>query len=115
MLSEPPCRFGDNKTAPFLVLIVKVLKMKLSDEELNEISKRLCSLASECLFMHDEATIGCRLIGVYSTTPYSVVARLRAVLCRVDNLLDDLHCVSAALDDLLIKEKYLDDVEVSNV
>lgn len=28
MLSEPPCPFGNNKRTSFLVLIVKVLKMK---------------------------------------------------------------------------------------
>ena len=89
--------------------------MKLSAEELDKISRRLSGLAADCLFMHDEATIGCRLIGVYSTTPYAVINRLRAVLCRADNLLDDLRCVSASLDDLLIRDKYLDDVEVSDV
>ena len=89
--------------------------MKMSEEELDKISTRLGHLAAECLFVHDEATIGCRVIGVYSTTPYAVINRLRAVLCRADNLLDELHCVSASLDDLLIKEKHLDDVEVADV
>ena len=89
--------------------------MKLAAEELDKISTHLGHLAAECLFVHDEATIGCRLIGVYSTTSYAVISRLRAVLCRANNLLDELHCVSASLDDLLIKDKHLDDVEVADV
>ena len=114
MLSEPPCRSGHNRTVSFLVLTVKVLKMELSKEQLDNIANRLCALATYCQFVHDEATIGSRLIGVYSKSSSEVVNRLQAVLSCSDSLLDSLHSVSAALDDLLIKDKYLDDVEVSD-
>lgn len=87
----------------------------MTKEQLDTIANRLCSLASYCQFVHDEAVIGFRLIGIYEKSSYDVTNRLRAVLRFADNLLDDLHCVSASLDDLLIKDKHLDDVEVSDV
>ena len=89
--------------------------MKLSQEELDKISIRLCDLATECNFMYDAAKIGSRVIGCYCNSSYQVINVLQEVLRRANNLLDDLHCVSAALDDLLIKDKHLDDVEVSDV
>lgn len=89
--------------------------MKMSKDELRKISSRLCDLACECQFMCDEAKIGSRLVGCYSDSSYSVIDHLQQVLRRADNLLDALHCVSASLDDLLIKDKHLDDVEVSDV
>lgn len=89
--------------------------MELTKEQLDTIGNRLCTLATYCQFVHDEATIGSRLIGIYSKSSYDVVSRLQAVLSCSESLLDSLHFVSAALDDLLIRNKYLDDVEVSNV
>lgn len=115
MLSEPPCRFGHNKTASLLVLTAKVLKMELTKEQLDTIVNRLCALATYCQFVHDEATIGSRFIGTHTKSSYDVVSRLQAVLSCSDNLLDSLQSVTAALDSLLIKAKYLDDVEVSDV
>lgn len=112
MLSEPPCRFGYNKTASLLVLDEKVLKMKLSKEELEKISTRLIDLATECMFMYDEAKVGSRLVGCYCDSSYAVIARLHSVLRRADKLLDDLHCVEATLDGLLIQHKVLDDEEM---
>ena len=111
MLSEPPCRFGHNKTAPLLALIAKVLKMKISEEELKKIFERLCDLATECRFMHDEALVASRLVSCYCNSSEQVISHLRCVMLRSDDLLADLHCVSASLDDLLIKEKTLDDAE----
>ena len=112
MLSEPPCRFGHNKTASFLVLIAKVPIMKLSREELNEISIRLINLATECMFMYDEAKIASRLVGCYCDSSYGVVDELQSVLRRADKLLDDLHCVETTLDGLLVQHKVLDDEEM---
>lgn len=89
--------------------------MELNKEQLETISNRLCTLATYCHFMYDEATLGSRLIGVYSKSSYEVVDRLQCVLRFSDNLLDNLRSVSAALDSLLIRNKYLDDVEVSDV
>lgn len=85
--------------------------MKMSSEELEKISLRLCDLATECHFMYDEAKISSHFVGCYCNSSYQVVSRLQHVLRRANYLLDDLHCVSASLDDLLIKEKTLDDVE----
>ena len=112
MLSEPPCRFGHNKTASLLALIAKVLKMKMSSEELKKISSRLCDLATECQFMYDEAKIASRLVGCYCNSSYQVISQLQVVLRRYDDLLNDLHRVSASLDDLLIKDRILDDEEM---
>ena len=89
--------------------------MKISKDELKRISDRLCSLAFECHFMYDESILGSRLIGCYCDSYYAVIDRLQQVLRRDDKLLDALHCVSAELDDLLIKDKHLDDVEVADV
>ena len=89
--------------------------MKLSKEELKRISTRLCNLATECHFMYDEAKLGSRLVGCYCDSSYAVIDRLQEVLRRADNLLDELHCVSASLNDLLIKDKHLDDAEVADV
>mgnify|MGYP001772822347 CR=1 FL=1 len=89
--------------------------MKISKEELDEISSRLCDLAIECRFMYDEALIASRLVGCYCDSSYQVISQLQVVLHRYDNLLDDLHRVSASLDDLLIKDKILDDEGCSNV
>lgn len=88
--------------------------MELSKEQLDTIANRLCTLATFCQLVHDESTIGSRLIGLYSKTSYDVVNRLRTVLRCADKLLDELDCVSASLDDLLIKDKHLADVEVSD-
>ena len=111
MLSEPPCRFGYNKTASLLVLIAKVLKMKLSEEELKKISDCLCNLATECHFMYDAAKLHSFLIGCRDSSSFMVISHLQDVLRRADVLLEDLRCVSASLDDLLVKEKTLNDVE----
>ena len=89
--------------------------MKMSKEELDEISSRLCNLATECQFMYDEAKIASRIVGCYCDSSYQVISQLQVVLRRYDILLDDLHRVSASLDDLLIKNKILDDEECSNV
>lgn len=86
--------------------------MKLTTEELNEISIHLCHLASECHLMYDEAKISSRLVGCYDETSYKVVSRLQDVLRRADKLLDELHCVSSTLDSLLIRHKVLDDSEM---
>lgn len=89
--------------------------MQLSKEQLDTISDNLCALSTYCQFLYDESRIGSRLIGIYCKSSYEVVERLRAVTRLADDLLDKLHCVTASLDDLLIKEKYLDAVEVSDV
>ena len=86
--------------------------MKISQEELDKISLRLCNLATECMFMYDEAKIGSRLVGCYCDSSYEVVDKLQSVLRRADRLLDDLHCVEATLDGLLIQHKVLDDEEM---
>ena len=65
--------------------------------------------------MADEAKVYSRIVGVYSDSSDSVIDHLQQVLRRADNLLDALHCVSASLDDLLIKDKHLDDVDASDV
>lgn len=83
--------------------------MKLTAEELNKISIRLCDLATECHFMYDEAKLGSRLVGCYCESSYAVVSQLQCVLRRADKLLDDLHCVEATLDGLLVQHKVLDD------
>lgn len=85
--------------------------VELTAEELQKISDRLCNLATECHFMYDEAKFASRMVGVYSTSSYQVVNRLQGVLRRADNLLDELHFVSASLDDILIRHKVLDDAE----
>lgn len=89
--------------------------MKMFKSELRKISSRICDLACECQIMADEAKVYSRIVGVYSDSSDSVIDHLQQVLRRSDNLLDALHCVSASLDDLLIKDKYLDDVEVADV
>lgn len=89
--------------------------MKISKNELRKISTRICDLACECQFVADEAKVYSRIVGVYSDSSDSVIDHLQQVLRRADNLLDALHCVSASLDDLLVKSKYLDDVEVADV
>lgn len=89
--------------------------MRLTKEQLDTISNRLCRLSTFCHFVYDEAYLGSRTIGIQSKSFDEVVGRLQAVLHLFDDLLDEAHCVSAALDDLLIKDKYLDDVEVSDV
>lgn len=89
--------------------------MKISKEELRVISRRLCDLATECHFMYDEAKMSSRLVGCYCSSSYEVISQLQVVLRRSDVLLDELHRVSASLDDLLIKDKILDDEECSNV
>lgn len=89
--------------------------MKLTEEQLDKIANRLCRLSTHCHFVYDEAYLGSRIIGIHSSSYDEVVSRLQAVLHLVDDLLDEVHCVSASLDDLLIRNKYLDDVEVSNV
>ena len=89
--------------------------MKISKEELKTISDRLCNLATECHFMYDESIIASRLVGCYCDSSYQVISQLQVVLRRTDRLLDDLHRVSASLDDLLIKDKILDDEGCSNV
>lgn len=86
--------------------------MKLSQEELSKISVRLCHLATECQFMHDEAMYASRLIGCFIESSYGVESQLQVVLRRYDKLLDDLHCVEATLDGLLVKHKVLDDEEM---
>lgn len=86
--------------------------MKLSQEELSKISVRLCNLATECHFMYDEAKFASRLIGCYIDSSYGVESYLQAVLRRYDKLLDDLHCVEATLDGLLVQHKVLDDEEM---
>lgn len=87
--------------------------MELTKEQLDTIANRLCALATYCRFMYDDAIIGSRVIGIYSKSSYEVQNRLRAVLSSSDKLLDNLHSVSAALDTLLIRDKVLDDAEVS--
>ena len=89
--------------------------MKMSKDELRKISSRICDLACECQFMADEAKVYSRIVGAYADSSDSVIDHLQQVLRRADNLLDALHCVSAELDDLLIKDKHLDDVEVADV
>lgn len=89
--------------------------MELTKEQLDTIAKRLCALATYCRYMYDDAMFGSRVIGVYSKSSYEVENRLRAVLSSSEKLLDNLHSVSAALDSLLIRDKVLDDVEVSDV
>lgn len=85
--------------------------MKLSEEELKKISDCLCNLATECHFMYDSAKLHSFLIGSRDSSSYMVISHLQDVLRRVDFLLGDLRCVSASLDDLLVKEKTLDNVE----
>lgn len=89
--------------------------MELNKEQLQTISNRLCVLATYCHFMYDEALLGARLIGVHSKSSYEVVTRLQDVLRFSDDLVDNLRSVSAALDSLLIRNKTLDDEEVSDV
>lgn len=89
--------------------------MKMSKNELRKISTRICDLACECQFVADEAKVYSRIVGVYSDESDSVIDHLSQVLRRADNLLDALHCVSATLDNLLIKDKHLDDVEAADV
>lgn len=83
--------------------------MKLTAEELDQISSRLCNLATECHFMYDSAKLSSHLIGCYDNTSGMVVVHLRDVLRRVNHLLDDLHCVEASLDDLLVKDRVIGD------
>ncbi len=89
--------------------------MELTKEQLDTIGNRLCALAAYCQFVHDEAQVGSRLIGIYSKSSYEVVNRLQSVLRLSDSLLDSLRSVSVSLDSLLIRNKVLDDVEVSDV
>lgn len=89
--------------------------MELIKEQLDTIADRLCRLATYCQIVHDEAIIGSRLIGTYTKSSYGVVNRLQAVLSSSDELLDSLRCATAALDSLLLFNKVLDDVEVSDV
>lgn len=89
--------------------------VELTKEQLDTIANRLCTLATYCRFAYDEAKVSSRIIGAYSKSSYDVVRRLQAVLRYSDNLLDSLHSVSAALDNLLINGKHLDDVEVADV
>lgn len=89
--------------------------MKLTKEQLDMIAKRLCRLSMRCQFVYDDSLLGSRIIGIHCNSYDEVVGRLQAVLDLADDLLDEVHCVSAVLDDLLIKDKYLDDVEVSDV
>lgn len=86
--------------------------MELTKEQLDMIINRLCVLATYCQFVHDEATIGSRLVDVHYKTSYDVVTCLQAVLQCSDNLIHSLHSVSAALDSLLVRNKILDDEEV---
>lgn len=86
--------------------------MNLTDEQLDKISTCLCNLATECSFMHDTAYVNSNLIGTYRSSFCQVVASLQAVLRRADKLLDDLHCVEAVLDSLLVKDCIMQDSEV---
>lgn len=86
--------------------------MKLSREELSKISVRLCNLATECRYMHDEAKFASRVIGCYIDSSFGVESQLQSVLRRYDKFLDDLHCVEATLDGLLVQHKILDDAEM---
>lgn len=89
--------------------------MELNKEQLETIANRLCTLATYCNFMYDEAILASRLIGVYAKSSYEVVDRLHYVLRFSDNLLENLRSVSAFSDSLLIRERTLDDAEVSDV
>ena len=89
--------------------------MKMSKNELRKISTCVCDLACECQFMADEAKVYSRIVGVFSDSSDSVIDHLQQVLRRTDYLLDALHCVSASLNDLLIRDKHLDDAEVADV
>lgn len=86
--------------------------MKLTEEQLDVIAKRLCALATECQFMHDEALLCFHSIAFHDKSSFMVVAYLQEVLSRVDKLLDNLHCVDATLDGLLVQHKVLDDEEM---
>lgn len=89
--------------------------MKMSEKELLKISERLINLAAELHFMYDAAKLASRIVGCYCDSSYEVITHLQDVLRRADNLRNDLCLVSASLDDLLVKNKPLDDVEVSDV
>ena len=82
--------------------------MSISQEELNEISSRLTNLATECGFMYDECKIHSRLIGCYCGSLERAIDYLQVVLRRSEDLKADLHSVCASLDDLLEKERILD-------
>lgn len=86
--------------------------MKLTAEELDRISTRLCNLASECHFMYDSAKLGSYLVACCDNSSFMVVNHLENVLLRADRLLDDLHCIEAILDGLLVQHKVLDDAEM---
>lgn len=86
--------------------------MKITQEELNEISLRLTNLATECGFMYDECKVHSRLVGCYCGSLERAIDYLQIVLRRAEILKDDLHSVCASLDDLLEKERIIQDSEV---
>lgn len=87
--------------------------MKLTNEDKDKICSRLSDLACECDFMREEANLRQFAIGCYSNNDSDTVIRhLRDVLRRADNLLDDLHCVQATLDGLLVQSRVLDEAEM---
>ena len=82
--------------------------MKLSKEELEEVSSRLSNLATYCDFTRQESNICQFVIGSYCDNDLdSAIYHLKRVMYYYEPLMERLNLVRAALDGLLIKEKTL--------